>query len=257
MCREGRLLKRGRIVDCVVGVLGMRAKDRELKDNMIGATALKRTLCILLYGLLYAASLSALTSCTLWSHSRDDLAIKHAPGVDDLGKPSDAPYCKVDCSLPLTAITKPEIYVYKSQRRLMVVQDGVLVRDYQVALGPRGTGDKMIRGDGRTPEGEYYVCVRNPYSKYYKSLGLNYPLPKHAEVGLAKGDIGLGEFRRIVAAYEAKEKPPWNTALGGEIFIHGGGASEDWTLGCVALYDRAMDELFEVTPVGTPVHIFP
>lgn len=229
---------------------------------MIGATALRKCLSILLYGLLCIACLCAMSSCAVWNSlfgsKIDGLALKHATGIDDVLKPQeDVPYCTVNCSAPLTAITKPEIYVYKSQRRLMVIQDGVLVRDYQVGLGPRVVGDKAFRGDGRTPEGDYFVCVRNPNSRFYKSLGLNYPLPKHAEKGLISGDIGLQEFRQILEAYETRTKPPWNTALGGEIFIHGGGAYEDWTLGCVAVSNRAMDELFEVVPVGTPVHIFP
>lgn len=230
---------------------------------MTEATVLKKTFSILPYGLMTFFCLFSLTSCAVWHQlfgsKIDGLAIKHAKIVEDvdLGKPSDLPYCTVNCSAPLTAITKPEIYVYKSQRRMMVVQDGVLVRDYQVALGPSVVGDKTFRGDGRTPEGEYFVCVRNPNSKYYKSLGLNYPLPKHAEKGLATGSIGFQEFRQILEAYENKTRPPWNTRLGGEIFIHGGGASDDWTLGCVALSNRAMDELFEVVPVGTPVHIYP
>ncbi|MHC1742802.1 MAG: murein L,D-transpeptidase family protein [Syntrophobacteraceae bacterium] len=229
---------------------------------MIGATALRKCLTVLLYGLLCATCLVSLTSCAVWNYffvsKIDGLALRHAKGIDIPVKPSEsAPYCTVNCSAPLTAITKPEIYVYKSQRRLMVVQEGVLVRDYQVGLGPRVVGDKAFRGDGRTPEGDYFVCVRNPNSRFYKSLGLNYPLPKHAEKGLTTGEIGLEEFRQILDAYDTRTKPPWNTALGGEIFIHGGGATEDWTLGCVALSNRAMDELFEVIPVGTPVHIFP
>lgn len=233
-----------------------------LKDNMIGATALRKFLSVLLYGLLCGTCSVSLTSCAIWNHffgsKIEGLTLKHAKGIDDIGKPKEnLPYCTINCSTPLAAITKPEIYVYKSQRRLMLVQDGVLVRDYQVGLGFRDVGDKTIRGDGRTPEGEYFVCVRNPNSRFYKSLGLNYPLPKHAEMALAKGDIGLQEFRLIVDAYESKSKPPQNTALGGEIFIHGGGATDDWTLGCVALSDRAIDELFEVVPIGTPVHIFP
>ncbi len=229
---------------------------------MTGTTVFNKTFSIFIHGLMYLCCMLSLSSCAVWNHffgsKIDGLTIKHAkPIEEDLPKPPDLPYCTVDCSAPLTAITKPEIYVYKSQRRLMVVQDGVLVRDYHVALGPSVTGDKAIRGDGRTPEGDYFVCVRNPNSKYYKSLGLNYPLPKHAEKGLAAGDIGFREFKQIVEAYENKTRPPWNTRLGGEIFIHGGGAHEDWTLGCVALSNRAMDELFEIVPVGTPVHIFP
>jgi len=58
------------------------------------------------------------------------------------------------------------------------------------------------------------------------------------------------EFRDILLAFENKATPPWNTALGGQIFIHAGGAHKDWTVGCVALYNSDMDELFQITSVG-------
>jgi lipoprotein-anchoring transpeptidase ErfK/SrfK len=50
---------------------------------------------------------------------------------------------------------------------------------------------------------------------------------------------------------------PWNTALGGEIFIHGHGSGSDWTWGCVALDDADIQELYSLIPVGTPVRIHP
>ena len=58
-------------------------------------------------------------------------------------------------------------------------------------------------------------------------------------------------------ANEKKTLPPDGTRLGGDIFIHGGGVGEDWTLGCVALRNSDIDELFDVIPVGTPVKILP
>jgi len=51
--------------------------------------------------------------------------------------------------------------------------------------------------------------------------------------------------------------PPQNTKLGGEIYIHGGGAGTDWTQGCVALADDDIKELFDSIPVGTTVRILP
>ena len=49
--------------------------------------------------------------------------------------------------------------------------------------------------------------------------------------------------------------PPQKTRLGGEIYIHGGGTSNDWTEGCVALENDEMSVLFEAIPIGTPVKI--
>jgi len=174
----------------------------------------------------------------------------------DFEKP-ETPYCQIDYDYPLTAVFDPKVYIYKHDRRLLVVENGVLVRDYHIALGPHPDGDKYLRGDGRTPEGEFYVCLKNPLSQYYKSLGLSYPGPKHAEEAIQAGAITFDEFQEILTAYESKGTPPWNTPLGGSIFIHGGGAGDDWTLGCIAVNNSAMDELFEVLRVGTPVKIYP
>ncbi len=114
-----------------------------------------------------------------------------------------------------------------------------------------------MRGDGRTPEGDFFVCVKNPSSKYYKGFGINYPSPKHAEEAYLLGAISDDEYRKILQANERKTLPPDGTRLGGDIFIHGGGAGEDWTLGCVAVSNSDIDELFDVIPVGTPVKILP
>ena len=52
-------------------------------------------------------------------------------------------------------------------------------------------------------------------------------------------------------------RPPWKTALGGEIMIHGGGTDSDWTEGCIAVSDLEAEELFRALPLGTPVEIAP
>jgi hypothetical protein len=169
----------------------------------------------------------------------------------------ETPYCSINLDLPLSSVNNPKLYVSKGERRLWLVQDKMLVRDYHIGLGPSPRGDKYLRGDGRTPEGEYFICVKNSASQFYKSLGLNYPSPKHAENGLACGMISYGDYCSIVQANDSKKLPPPNTALGGAIFIHGGGAQMDWTLGCVAVPNSAMDELFDVVSIGTPVYILP
>ncbi len=170
---------------------------------------------------------------------------------------TDLPYCTVNYDYPLSQVTNPQIYVSKNERRLWLIQDKILVRDYHVGLGPSPKGDKYLRGDGRTPEGEYFICEKKNPSRYYKSLGINYPSPRHAENGLSSGMITENDYRQIVKANDAKRMPPANTPLGGLIYIHGGGCHMDWTLGCVALPNSAVDELFDVVKIGTPVYIIP
>jgi lipoprotein-anchoring transpeptidase ErfK/SrfK len=74
---------------------------------------------------------------------------------------------------------------------------------------------------------------------------------------LREGIITREEYDSIVKAINAKEMPPQNTALGGEIYIHGGGIEADWTAGCTALANEDMKEIFDAIPVGTEVKIEP
>jgi hypothetical protein len=198
----------------------------------------------------------ALWSCSWFGSSKSPIVPPKSP---ELVTPKDCglPYCEVNLNRSLWSLSNPAIYVYKNERRLLVIDDKVLVREYPIALGPQPKGDKCMRGDGRTPEGDFFVCAKNPSSKYHKGLGLNYPSPKHAEEAYLLGVISKGEYVRIIQANERKTLPPDNTCLGGDIFIHGGGPVGDWTLGCVALRNSDIDELYDTIPVGTPVKIMP
>ena len=53
------------------------------------------------------------------------------------------------------------------------------------------------------------------------------------------------------------ERPPWGSFLGGEIYIHGGGAETDWTAGCIALNDADAQTLYDAVPLGTIIEIDP
>lgn len=150
----------------------------------------------------------------------------------------------------------PRIEIEKTARKLRWIRDTVHVV-YPVGLGFEPVADKQRQGDGATPEGDYFVCIKNPHSQYLLSLGINYPNSVDAARGLETGLISKAEHDRIVRAEKRGVCPPWNTRLGGEIFIHGRGAGSDWTLGCVALDDDAMRTLFAEVEVGTPVHIAP
>lgn len=152
-------------------------------------------------------------------------------------------------------LVQPKIVVEKGARRLTLYSGGERVRVFSVALGFEPSGDKVRQGDGRTPEGDFYVCMKNDKSKFYLSLGLSYPNAEDAERGLRDGIINRAQHKQITSAIARGAKPPWNTALGGEIFIHGGGTGGDWTWGCVALANEHVKELFDSIPLGTHVRI--
>lgn len=153
------------------------------------------------------------------------------------------------------------VLVKKGERRLYVYRSDngkeALLRTYKIALGRAPSGTKRQQGDGATPEGDYYITHKNSRSKFYLSLGLSYPNVIDANAGIKKGLISQTEYEAIVNAINKKEKPPQNTKLGGDIFIHGGGIGSDWTLGCVALENEGIKELFDMLPVKTPVKILP
>jgi murein L,D-transpeptidase YafK len=146
---------------------------------------------------------------------------------------------------PLPAGTRADlVLIEKQERRLSLMSHGRVLRSYRVALGPNPVGHKLREGDGRTPEGRYVIDFRKPDSAYHRALHLSYP--NAADRAAAR--------RR-------------NVSPGGMIMIHGlpnryaaiGSAhvARDWTLGCIALTNEEIEEVWRVTPNGTTVEIRP
>ncbi len=136
------------------------------------------------------------------------------------------------------------ILVEKKQRALSVYHNGKKIKQYKVALGFSPVGHKEQEGDGKTPEGKYFISHKNSKSTYHLSLAISYP-SKQDRVAAAKKGVSPG----------------------GNIMIHGikkkysniGTAHclWDWTLGCIAVTNEEIEELFKATKVGTPVIIKP
>jgi murein L,D-transpeptidase YafK len=150
-----------------------------------------------------------------------------------------------------------EIKVKKSERVLEIHDSGRLLKSYPIVLGSCPVGMKEREGDGRTPEGEYFVRVKNEESKFHLSLGLNYPSAEDAARGVGSGLIGRKVEAEIAAANTAGRLPPQRTPLGGEIYIHGGGTAGDWTQGCIGMADGDVEDLFSRVEPGTRVIILP
>lgn len=138
-------------------------------------------------------------------------------------------------------------------------EDG-LWKTYPVIVGIM-PGNKTREGDKKTPEGMFYICTKQPSKLFHLSLGLSYPSLEHATQGLLDKRIDQQTYARIQRALDRKEQPPWNTALGGEIMIHGGGLVKFWqifyvgTRGCIRMADAEMKEVYQYAKMGTRVKI--
>jgi hypothetical protein len=157
-----------------------------------------------------------------------------------------------DCATYATALhpcdTTPDDYVVvrKAARNIALCNNGALVSNFRVALGSAPLDDKKREGDGRTPEGTYYVAAKLDPSQFHKALLISYPSPADGAEGLANGIIDQPAKDAIDLAGTNCASPDQNTGMGGEVEIHGNNISTrgDWTLGCVAVTDNEVDTIF-------------
>jgi murein L,D-transpeptidase YafK len=130
------------------------------------------------------------------------------------------------------------IEVHKADRKMYLIAGSTVVETYNIHLGGNPVGHKHFEGDGKTPEGGYYITHRNPKSAYHLSLGISYP----------------NDADRAYAKAHGKQ-------TGGDIFIHGannrGTSRGNWTVGCIAVTDRQIEEIYAMVRPGTPINIFP
>jgi len=150
------------------------------------------------------------------------------------------------------------IYVSKRLKTLTLKQNGTLIGEYPVSIGASSSdGNKKVEGDMRTPSGQFYVCTRNDKSVAYLALGLSYPGVEDANRGFEQGIITQEQRDEIINANLNGQQPPWETALGGAIMIHGCRVPDGTTHGCVAVDNDVMDVLWSYCNLGVPVTIGP
>ncbi|MDB4937220.1 MAG: hypothetical protein JWP87_4192, partial [Labilithrix sp.] len=149
------------------------------------------------------------------------------------------------------------VVVRKSKRNVALCKSGSLVKNLRSGLGFAPTGDKVKQGDGKTPEGVFYVPRLVPSSTYYKAFLLSYPSVEDAARGVNAGLITQNQRSQIESAHAACVEPPQDTMLGGDLELHGNGSSADWTAGCVALDDSGIDLLWSSIGVGDTIVVLP
>ena len=131
-----------------------------------------------------------------------------------------------------------------------------------IAIGRNGAGFKKKIGDDTTPLGTYKIGWINSKSSFYKFYGFNYPSIENANEALLSGLISKSKHSAIVKAHKKAKTPPQNTAIGGQIGIHGLGVGDEeihkvmnWTHGCIALTNEQIDLLDKWIIKGTQVKI--
>lgn len=154
-------------------------------------------------------------------------------GLGAFGAPDKIPLLQSD-----------KILIEKAKRELHLMKGTKILKTYKVALGGNPEGHKQFAGDKKTPEGLYKIVGHNPNSQFYKSLRISYP---------------NGQDR---SRAEKLGRSP-----GSDIMIHGLGkgfaylgklhTAYDWTLGCIAVTNEEIDEIYASVANGTPIEIRP
>ncbi|MEC7986045.1 MAG: L,D-transpeptidase family protein [Myxococcota bacterium] len=136
------------------------------------------------------------------------------------------------------------IFIEKESRKMGLYRKGKLVDGgcWRIALGFESFGHKQREGDGKTPEG-WYITSDKPNSTYEGAIAIHYPNPDDIEQGVLDNRISRAQGDELLSQIQRGEKPEQSSPLGGEILIHGGGTSTDWTLGCIAMSNRDLKDL--------------
>ena len=144
--------------------------------------------------------------------------------------------------------TKVSIIINKSDYILTILYENNPIKSYPVVFGFNPIDDKLKQGDGCTPEGVFKIHDLYPHQSWSKFIWLDYPTTES-----------------WVKHNRAKEEGTINSnaGIGGEIGIHGVPTGMDhlidnktnWTLGCISLKNKDINELFSILQKETKIII--
>jgi murein L,D-transpeptidase YafK len=149
------------------------------------------------------------------------------------------------CFWPFSAYSQGQIdsvLVKKSEKKMYLLKEGNVVKEYKISLGANPKGHKEQEGDEKTPEGKYILDYKKKDSAFYKAIHISYPSSEDIQ--------------------NAKKR---NVNPGGQIMIHGqkNGYGKlawltqkfNWTDGCIAVTNKEMEEIWNLIEVNTPIII--
>jgi len=144
--------------------------------------------------------------------------------------------------------SKISVLIDKSDFRLYVRAGELVLKDYPVVFGKNTIDEKLMQGDKCTPEGKFNMISKYPHKDWSKFIWINYP----NEDSWKKHNVAKNEGRI-----------PRDAKIGGEVGIHGVPKGMDflidtkynWTLGCISLKNKDVDELYPFITKNTIIEI--
>lgn len=141
-----------------------------------------------------------------------------------------------------------EINIDKSEYKLSVIANTKVLKEYPVVFGKNQIDDKLMQGDKCTPEGSFKMISKYPHDSWSKFIWINYP--------------NADSWRKHNAA-KNEGLIPEEANIGGEIGIHGVPKGMDklidlqfnWTLGCISMKNKDIDELYPYISKSTLIVI--
>lgn len=178
---------------------------------------------------------------------------------------------------PKTKISIPEhsgylINIHKDEHKLYLYRDNEIIREYDVNIR-RDEPDRQMWEDDQTPEGIFHIETMDPVSDPPWERWMRLDTTDHArnlyvthhDDGQRRIDAFESQYGPIAGDREIRQFNQINAdqkMLRG-VGIHGGGFSlyHEWTVGCPAMADEDVIELFDLLKsgvnrgIGTPVVI--
>jgi murein L,D-transpeptidase YafK len=136
------------------------------------------------------------------------------------------------------------VLVVKSQSKLYLMKNGKVLSEYSVTFGANPKGQKQREGDERTPEGTYILDYKKADSAFYKSIHISYP-NKDDKKRAKKLGVNPGG---LIMIHGQKSGFGWLSWITQQF---------NWTDGCIAVSNSAMDVIWESVDAGTPIEIKP
>ena len=140
------------------------------------------------------------------------------------------------------------VIIDKSEYKLSIIVDNKVLKEYPIVFGKNPLDDKLMQGDECTPEGTFKIVSKYPHRSWSKFIWINYP--------------NVDSWRKHNSA-KIEGIIPKDANIGGEIGIHGVPEGMDnlidlrinWTLGCISMKNRDVDELYPYISESTIIVI--
>jgi murein L,D-transpeptidase YafK len=134
------------------------------------------------------------------------------------------------------------VKVDKSENKLYLIENNQVIKEYRAAFGANPKGHKEQQGDGKTPEGVYFLDYKKEDSAFYRAMHISYP---------NKTDIAKAKRKAVspggsIMVHGQRNKRGWRARVAQRF---------NWTNGCIALTNDEMDEFMSLVKVGTKIII--